>query len=137
MYTEIRSVLKEEKKEYKEILKDVKWEDHFSDDMHYQSANVTVPLTEFPNSRQSFFVKLPAKVGTLHRHSDSPGNSYIIPIRTNKNRISYWYLDGDTYQTRSRCLKVGKVYSADRTIEHEASNTGTTDSIHLVVKMPT
>jgi len=136
MYKEIRSVLKPELKEYKEILKNVKWEDHFHDNTHYQSANVTVRLTEFPTSNGAFFVRLPAKVGTLHRHADSNRNSYIIPIKTNKKRISYWYLDEDTYQTRSICLKVGKVYSADRTIEHEASNTGNTDSIHLIVKMP-
>ena len=136
MYKIVRSALKPELKEYKKILEDVKWEDHFHDNTHYQSANVTVPLSEFPTCMGAFFVKLPAKIGTLHRHSDNHTNSYVIPIKTNKNRISYWYLDEDTYQTRSICLKVGKVYSADRTIEHEASNTGKTASIHLIVKMP-
>ena len=134
MYREIRSVLKPELQEYKEILKDAKWEDHFHEDMHYQSANVTVPLTEFPDNRGAFFVGLPAKIGVLHRHSDTHPNSYMIPIKTNKKRLSWWYPEGEDGE--STCLKVGKVYSIDRTIEHEAFNTGRTSSIHLVVKMP-
>ena len=137
MYREIRSVLKPELKEYKKILESVKWEDHFHDNTHYQSANVVVQLTEFPTSNGAFFVRLPAKIGTLHRHADSNRNSYVIPIKTNKNRLSCYYPDSEDLEYReSICLKVGKVYFADRTIEHEAFNTGNTASIHLIVKMP-
>jgi len=134
MYKEIREVLKPELKEYKEILKDVKWEDHFHDHTHYQSANVTVQLTAFPNNRGAFFVKLPAKIGKLHPHSDTHLNSFVIPIKTNKDRLSYWY--PKEQDSESVCLKEGKVYSADRTVEHGAVNTGKTDSIHLIVQMP-
>jgi hypothetical protein len=83
------------------------------------------------NWEQIVFMRLPAHTGKLYRHYDE-GFGYTIPIETNEDCVSLSYEnDAET----EHYLEVGKIYLTDRSIEHEAFNSGKTDRTYLLVML--
>ena len=74
---------------------------------------------------RAFFLKIPPG-GKVHKHVDKPSTRYIIPVTTNPKCVSW--VAGEAYH-----LEVGKVYHVDTTQEHESTNDGETDRVHLLV----
>ena len=122
MYKYIKDVLIEE---YLPLLFTAKWKEVKSDDRLFYTH-----MFDLPGFNRAFFLKIPAK-GKVHRHTDTKRteNTYHVPITTNDKCFSYTY-NPDT----KTHLKVGKLYSIDRQIEHESVNNGDSDRIHLILE---
>lgn len=81
---------------------------------------------------QAWFVKLPALNGHLHRHNDGAKtfDTYHIPVQTNKQAICIDYPNGIEHRVH---VAMRGVYQIDRSVDHEAINTGRSDRIHLLM----
>ena len=89
---------------------------------------------------KAMFLKIPAG-GIVARHSDGGGEDqdvkgphtrYHLPIQTNDKCVSkYW--DGE--KCNEHHLKLGEVWSMDPMPEHESTNGGNLDRIHLIMEI--
>lgn len=138
MYTKIGHVSDATIFALQEILADVPhWEEHLSAITDHQAAPCTEPaqslneiVARWPIDTwdQLSFLKL-RPGGKLYRHADD-GFGFHIPIETNDACISLSFENG---VKKEHHLEVGKIYHANRSIEHESLNGGETDRTHLIV----
>lgn len=141
MYSYIRTMPEYERAYYREMAKRCEWRAATGKDRYYMQCSIKEPLIGFPGYLNAFFVKLPARVGKLYRHSDSDLQrpctyvSYNVVVQNNPRCISSWW-DPVSGEEMSVVLEEGKVYLTDRTVEHQSWNRGDDDRIHLIVEMP-
>jgi hypothetical protein len=142
MYTKTRATTKAEMAQFHDLLDRAVWEDTFTEDRHWSKSAVVEPLVGFSNYLNAFFIKLPARIGHLHRHHDRdlqrpvPYESYNVVVQSNPLAISGWYHGDESVLLCSTVLQEGHVYLTDRDIMHESWNRGDADRIHLLVEMP-
>ena len=138
MYQEIGNISEATISQLRDILNNTaKWEEHVSDVTAHQAAPCTEQLqsvdeivTRWPiyTWHHLLFLRLKPE-GKLYRHSDD-GYGFHIPVETNQHAVSLSYENGIK---KEHHLEVGKIYSVDRSIEHESFNQGDTDRTHLIV----
>ncbi len=141
MYTEVGTVSQSTISELRNILLEMtwwkRWEHHVSEVTDHQAAPCDEPLiavSEIADRwpvdtwRNLSFLRLKPE-GKLYRHHDD-GFGFLVPVETNEHCISLSYENG---VRKEQHLEVGKIYSVDRSIEHESFNNGETDRTHLIV----
>jgi len=137
MYREIGEVSETTISELLSVISDVKWECHINDVTDHQagickeqlqSVDEIVDRWPIDTWHQMLFLRL-GPGGKLYRHHDD-GNGFHIPVETNDGAVSLMYPNGGKTVQH---LDVGKIYSVDRSIEHESFNNGDTDRTHLIV----
>jgi len=137
MYQEIGQVSQVTISELRNMLDELKWEEHISDKTFHQAAickeqvedvNEIVARWPIDTWHQLLFMRLKPG-GKLYRHADD-GWGYHIPVESNVGAMSSTFKDSIEVKQH---LEVGKIYSVDRSIEHESFNNGDTDRTHLIV----
>jgi len=140
MYTEVGEVSEDTIARLREILPEINWQlcEREPGEVH-QMAECTgkVLIHEITDRwplhtwRMAIFLRL--RPGDhLFRHADDNGDGIHIPVETNDESISLTYPNGVKTEYH---LEVGKAYHAERSIEHEAYNTGITNRTHLILIM--
>jgi len=116
--------------ELKGMLKTAVWKQVKDDEKHFYTFFPDIEVGEISplgKVERAFFLKIPPG-GMVHKHTDGKvGGTFHIPVKTNGKAICYM-LD------KPYKLKVGKVYSVNRQVEHHSTNDGKTDRIHLIVE---
>jgi len=143
MYTEIGEVSEDTIARLKALLPDHDWQlcERLTGEVHQMShrpvtdqVNDIPELTErwqFDTWRMAIFMRL--RPGDhLYRHADDNGDGIHIPVETNEQTLSLAY--PNKVRTEYH-LEVGKAYHAERSIDHEAYNTGATNRTHLILIM--
>ncbi len=141
MYTEIGQVSEVTVSELRDMLGSIRWEVVISKVTHHQAApcgeqlktvREIVDRWSIDTWNVPIFLRL-GPGGNLYRHSDE-GFGYHVPVETNERAVSVIYANGIK---KEQHLEVGKVYSIDRSIEHESFNNGETDRTHLIMLLKT
>ena len=137
MYTEIGKVSEATIAELKTILTEISWEEHISEVTDHHAASCIDQVKSVAGIVEQWPVDTWAALtflrltpgGKLYRHHDD-GFGYHVPVETNPAVVSLSFENG---VRKAHHLEVGKIYSVDRSIEHESFNDGDTNRTHLII----
>lgn len=116
-----------------QTIDSMQWSGYLDTSRDYFIAHPKDACPELPFKKVEcpFFLKIKPG-GKVHRHKDNKKDyvTYHIPIMSN---TECWCFSTENNKTVTKHLKVGKMYIAERTLEHWSCNDGDTDRIHLLV----